>query len=119
MGGGIYDQGNRMNLFVFGLGFSASHLVDAYRDRFVRNVLIALGNSGDAAQAGHAENLLADASPLVRGAAVWALSRLLPAADFAALVSAHRLAERDTSVLEEWQAGLAPAAADASPAINR
>jgi nucleoside-diphosphate-sugar epimerase len=34
--GGIHDQGNRMNLFCFGLGFSAAHLVDAYRDRFTR-----------------------------------------------------------------------------------
>jgi epoxyqueuosine reductase len=43
----------------------------------VRNVLIAIGNSGDASLAGEAERLLDDASPLVRGAAVWALSRLL------------------------------------------
>ena len=46
------------------------------RDRFVRNVLIAIGNSGDAALAPEAEARLADASPLVRGAAVWALGRL-------------------------------------------
>ena len=42
----------------------------------MRNVLIAIGNSGDAALAAEAERLLADASPLVRGAAVWALGRL-------------------------------------------
>ncbi len=46
------------------------------RDRFVRNVLIAIGNSGDPALAAEAEARLDDASPLVRGAAVWALSRL-------------------------------------------
>src|SRR6266403_2561816 len=44
------------------------------RDRFVRNVLIAIGNSGDAALALSAERLLSDTSPLVRGAAVWALT---------------------------------------------
>ena len=55
------------------------------RDRFVRNVLIAIGNSGDASLAGEAERLLDDASPLVRGAAVWALGRLLPREQFAAL----------------------------------
>ena len=49
------------------------------RDRFVRNVLIAIGNSGDRSLAPQAERLLADASPLVRGAAVWALGRLDPA----------------------------------------
>ena len=49
------------------------------RDRFVRNVLIAIGNSGDAALSRQtAGALLDDPSPLVRGAAVWALSRLLP-----------------------------------------
>ena len=48
------------------------------RDRFVRNVLIAIGNSGDVALAADAERLLDDASALVRGAAVWALGRLAP-----------------------------------------
>ena len=48
----------------------------AGRDRFVRNVLIAIGNSGDASLAAEAERRLADPSPLVRGAAVWALGRL-------------------------------------------
>ena len=50
------------------------------RDRFIRNVLIAIGNSGDRSLAPQAERLLADASPLVRGAAVWALGRLDPCA---------------------------------------
>ena len=49
------------------------------RDRFVRNVLIAIGNSGDASLAGEAERLLGDASPLVRGAAVWALGKIAAA----------------------------------------
>ena len=48
------------------------------RDRFVRNVLIAAGNSGDGALRAGCRALLDDASPLVRGMAVWALSRLLP-----------------------------------------
>ena len=53
------------------------------RDRFVRNVLIAIGNSGDAALVPEAQRLLDDASPLVRGAAVWALSRLMEKDEFA------------------------------------
>jgi epoxyqueuosine reductase len=68
------------------------------RDRFVRNVLIAIGNSGDESLAPEAERLLDDASPLVRGAAVWALGRLLPRAEF----SAHRKLDADESVNEEW-----------------
>ena len=56
--------------------FAKSPVKRTGRDRFVRNVLIAIGNSGDAALAAEAERLLGDASPLVRGAAVWALARL-------------------------------------------
>ena len=55
--------------------FAKSPVKRTGRDRFVRNVLIAIGNSGDAALAAEAERLLDDASPLVRGAAVWALGR--------------------------------------------
>jgi epoxyqueuosine reductase len=49
------------------------------RDRFLRNVLIAAGNSADAKLVPPVEALLDDASPLVRAMAVWALSRLAPA----------------------------------------
>ncbi len=57
--------------------FSKTAIKRTGRDRFVRNVLIAIGNSGEANLAVDAERLLKDASPLVRGAAVWALSQLL------------------------------------------
>ena len=56
--------------------FAKSPVKRTGRDRFVRNVLIAIGNSGDAALAREAERLIDDASPLVRGAAVWALGQL-------------------------------------------
>ena len=72
------------------------------RDRFVRNVLIAIGNSGDPALAGAAEPLLRDDSPLVRAMAVWALRRLLDAGPFARLKSAHAAREQDAVVREEW-----------------
>jgi epoxyqueuosine reductase len=73
------------------------------RDRFIRNVLIAIGNSGDMKLAREAERLLDDASPLVRGAAVWALSRLLPRETLA------QLARNDDNafVAAEWSAALA------------
>ena len=73
------------------------------RDRFVRNVLIAIGNSGDADLAGSAEALLGDESALVRGAAVWALRRLDPARA-AALRSAAETVETDSDVRAEWAA---------------
>jgi epoxyqueuosine reductase len=72
------------------------------RDRFLRNVMIAIGNSGDAALADAARRALDDASPLVRGAAVWALSRLLPPEAFAAL--ARTVQESDEDVRREWAA---------------
>jgi epoxyqueuosine reductase len=75
------------------------------RDRFIRNVLIAIGNSYDATLASEAEGLLADASPLVRGAAVWALSQLVDARALAALAEA-RAAETDQDVLMEWRYAL-------------
>ena len=64
----------------------------------MRNVLYAIGNSGDVSLAIEAERLLDDASPLVRGAAVWALRRLLPAEKTSAL----RRADDDAAVMEEW-----------------
>ena len=60
--------------------FAKSPVKRIGRARFLRNVLIAIGNSGDAALAGEAERLLGDPSPLIRGAAVWALGRLEPSA---------------------------------------
>ncbi|MBL8662344.1 MAG: HEAT repeat domain-containing protein, partial [Candidatus Odyssella sp.] len=75
------------------------------RDRFVRNVLIAIGNSGDRALAAEAERLLTDAAPLVRAAAIWALSRLLPAEAFNSLAAAFALRETDNEVRAEWAVG--------------
>jgi epoxyqueuosine reductase len=68
------------------------------RDRFVRNVLIAIGNSGDTSLVSEVGSLLSDPSPLVRAMAVWALRRLDGAASFA--VQAAR--ESDPDVAGEW-----------------
>jgi epoxyqueuosine reductase len=75
------------------------------RDRFVRNVLIALGNSGDENDAEVARERLRDDSPLVRGAAVWALSRLVGREAFADLRARHLPGEHDADVLLEWETG--------------
>jgi epoxyqueuosine reductase len=72
------------------------------RARFLRNVLIAIGNSGDVTLVPDARQLLDDPSPLIRGAAVWALSQLLPREEFVAL----RCADADAMVDEEWQAAI-------------
>jgi epoxyqueuosine reductase len=75
------------------------------RDRFIRNVLIAIGNSGDPRLAKLAEARVADASPLVRAMAVWALSRLLPRQEFENVAAVHAGSELDPAVCAEWQGG--------------
>jgi len=78
------------------------------RERFVRNVLIAIGNSGDGGLSAVAERLLDEASPLVRGAAVWALSRLLASPDFVRLAEQRLPREADQAVRAEWRAASDP-----------
>jgi epoxyqueuosine reductase len=86
--------------------FAKSPVKRTGRDRFVRNVLIAIGNSGDPALAAVAEERLDDAAPLVRGAAVWALSRLAARERLVALAAARREGEADPAVADEWAAAL-------------
>jgi|LNFM01.1.fsa_nt_gb epoxyqueuosine reductase len=74
--------------------------------RFLRNTLIAAGNSGDETLVPFVEPLLAHNEPLVRGAAVWALSRLVPAERMAALAATARVSETDAAVREEWHEAL-------------
>jgi len=82
--------------------FAKSPVKRIGRDRFIRNVLIAIGNSGDAGLARAAERRLDDQSPLVRGAAVWALGQLLARDGFDALAAERLAVEADASVREEW-----------------
>jgi epoxyqueuosine reductase len=82
--------------------FSKSPVKRIGRDRFIRNVLIAIGNSRDAALADDAARLLKDESPLVRGAAVWALSQLLERQAFSKLAADALDAEPDQTVRVEW-----------------
>jgi epoxyqueuosine reductase len=83
--------------------FAKSPVKRIGRDRFIRNVLIAIGNANDSALAVEAERLLDDASPLVRGAAVWALSQLMGQGKFEALAASAINAEADESVRAEWR----------------
>jgi epoxyqueuosine reductase len=83
--------------------FAKSPVKRIGRDRFIRNVLIAIGNSGDAALVQEAQRLLDDESALVRGAAVWALSQLTARDEFEALGSKAVRAEPDEDVRAEWR----------------
>lgn len=85
----------------FRMLFSGSPIKRIGLARFLRNVLIAIGNSGDADLLPLAEARLGDADPLVRGAAVWAVRRLAPQRS-RQLALAYLPKEGDTSVRQEW-----------------
>jgi epoxyqueuosine reductase len=88
--------------------FSRTAIKRVGRDRFVRNVLIALGNVGGDGAVDATRERLADASPLVRGAAVWALSQLLSEQSFAEIRMQHMPEETDSHVRSEWTAEETP-----------
>ncbi|RYE66887.1 MAG: tRNA epoxyqueuosine(34) reductase QueG [Rhizobiaceae bacterium] len=81
--------------------FSGSPVKRIGRDRFVRNVLIAAGNSGDRSFVDQCRRLSVDASPTVRGMAIWALKRLMSEAEFA-MFAAARAPDDDAEVENEW-----------------
>ena len=85
--------------------FAKSAVKRVGRARFVRNVLIAIGNSGEPSLAAEAERLLDDPAPLVRGAAVWALGRLDPGG--LQRCAGRSAGEADPEVVAEWTAARA------------
>jgi epoxyqueuosine reductase len=97
----------RLDDAAFRARFAGTPIKRTGRDRFVRNVLIAIGNSGDPALAGDAVRLLDDGSPLVRAMAVWALSRLMPRRSVREL-ALGREPDEDAGVRKEWAAVLDP-----------
>jgi epoxyqueuosine reductase len=88
--------------------FAKSPVKRIGRARFVRNVLIAIGNSSDASLAGEAERLLDDESALVRGAAVWALGRL-DRDRLNRCAKTRRRSDADAELDAEWAAALGEA----------
>jgi epoxyqueuosine reductase len=82
--------------------FAGSPIKRLGHARFLRNVLIAIGNSGDRTLLPKAEARLGDESSLVRGAAIWAVCRLAEPAEAAQLMARYRPAERDPEVAAEW-----------------
>jgi epoxyqueuosine reductase len=86
--------------------FAGSPIKRIGRARFLRNVLVAIGNSAAAELAETAMALLADADPLVRGAAVWATARLAPPQQVRHLADQALVREAAESVRDEWRAAL-------------
>ena len=100
----------RLDDAAFRARFAGTPVKRTGRDRFLRNVLIAIGNSGEPELAAEAVRLLDDASPLVRAMAVWAASRLLPGDAVAEVAARYRPLEPDADVREEWDRALPHAA---------
>ncbi|NEU12318.1 tRNA epoxyqueuosine(34) reductase QueG [Methylobacterium sp. BTF04] len=96
----------RLDDAAFRLRFAGTPIKRTGRDRFLRNVLIAIGNSGEPALAAEAERCLSDPSALVRAMAVWALGRLSGTAALRGLFNVHALGEMDEDVRAEWREAL-------------
>jgi epoxyqueuosine reductase len=82
--------------------FAATPVKRLGHARFLRNVATAIGNSGDSRLSAAPRPLLDHPSPLTRGAAVWALARLLPREEVASLAKAYAPREPDALVCAEW-----------------
>ena len=91
--------------------FAGSPIRRIGRARFLRNVLVAIGNSGDPGLLATAVARLDDDDALVRGAAVWAAARLETRVRLRALAASRVSKETSDEVAEEWRAAL-----DLSPA---
>ena len=83
--------------------FSGSPIKRIGRNRFIRNVLIAAGNSDDVSLLDPVLAHLQDEDPVIRATAVWAVAGLAPRTRFLELKQAHCANERHHEVLEEWQ----------------
>ncbi|MBI1340397.1 tRNA epoxyqueuosine(34) reductase QueG [bacterium] len=99
------DDLSRLQDHDFRALFSGSAIKRIGRDRFVRNVVIALGNSGDAVMVDAVRERLEDPQAIVRGAAVWAFGRLTTPEAFDSERFRRLPNETDPSVIEEWHAG--------------
>ncbi|MBT5911456.1 tRNA epoxyqueuosine(34) reductase QueG [Rhodospirillaceae bacterium] len=87
--------------------FSGSPIKRIGRDRFIRNVLIAMGNSRAKTPTVDFLNLLGDSSNIVRAMAVWALGRMISGKKLKTLSAPYLKVEPDADVLEEWDRALA------------
>ena len=86
--------------------FAGSPIKRTGRDRFVRNVLIAAGNSANTDLVLPVIALLDDPAPVVRGASVWALAHL-DQTQFEKERVVRQAVEDDEDVSQEWALALA------------
>ena len=98
------DELARLDDAAFRARFAGTPVKRTGRDRFVRNVLMAMANSGNAAFSPIAQALLQDHAAPIRGAAVWACTRLLDPETLSRLKAQFRDQEPDEAVRAEWDA---------------
>ena len=97
----------RLDDALFRALFAGGPIKRVGRARFVRNVMIAIGNSKDRSLAAVARQRLDDENPLVRGAAVWALAQLISREELSSFASERLRRESDATIIEEWRDALA------------
>ena len=73
------------------------------RERFLRNCLIAAGNSGDGSLVPAVSRLLDDPQPLIRSMAVWALGELATGSEFTEMLNRYCPSETDATTIAEWR----------------
>lgn len=83
--------------------FAKSPIKRIKRDRFIRNVLIAIGNSEDKSLLNVITPLLEDGSPLVRAATIWAVRELASEQEYEDLKNLYLGKEIDSEVQKEWE----------------
>ena len=82
--------------------FSKSPIKRIGRNRFLRNVLLAIGNSKLKDLKNQVNKNLLDDSPLVRGAAVWALNQLVDGEELKKTKIKMLSVEKNEAVRKEW-----------------
>ena len=120
---------SRLDDTAFRALFAGTPIKRTGRERFLRNVLIAIGNSGDPHLIEAARARLDDEAPLVRGMAIWALQRLMSPADFREFVAGQALLAGETlatgpndidpHVREEWAMAMQDAIGMQGPLLEK
>ena len=83
--------------------FAGTPVRRAGYESFVRNLIIAAGNSGNSIYINILEKYLQSGNEVMKGAAIWALGVLMPAADFARLRDQYSMADDSAMITAEWQ----------------
>ena len=88
--------------------FSGTPVRRAGYVNFTRNVLIAIGNSGEASHQPALKEQLSSPHDVIKATAIWALKQLMDEDDFAVLKDKHLSPEDSDHILAEWNSSINP-----------